>query len=57
MTGVVTGVSPIAFRNTIESMDPNTSTQARVVEVTIRMDEVAPLDRLVFLQVDVTIDI
>jgi HlyD family secretion protein len=57
MTGEVTGVSPIAFRNTIESMDPNTSTQARVVEVTIRMDEVAPLDRLVFLQVDVTIDI
>jgi HlyD family secretion protein len=57
MTGVVTGVSPIAFRNTIESMDPNTSTQARVVEVTIRMDQVEPLDRLVFLQVDVTIDI
>lgn len=57
MTGVVTGVSPIAFRNTIESMDPNLSTQARVVEVTIRMDQVEPLDRLVFLQVDVTIDI
>lgn len=57
MTGVVTGVSPVAFRNTIESMDPNTSTQARVVEVTIRMDRVEPLDRLVFLQVDVTIDI
>ena len=57
MTGVVTGVSPIAFRNTIESMDPNTSTQARVVEVTIGMDEVAPLDRLVFLQVDVTIEL
>ncbi len=57
LTGVVTGVSPIAFRNTIESMDPNASTQARVVEVTIRMDAVEPLDRLVFLQVDVAIEI
>ncbi len=57
MPGVVTGVSPIAFRNTIESMDPNASTQARVVEVTIRMDSAEPLDRLVFLQVDVTIEI
>ncbi len=57
MTGVVTGVSPIAFRNTIESMDPNSSTQARVVEVTILMDAAEPLDRLVFLQVDVTIEI
>jgi HlyD family secretion protein len=57
MTGVVTGVSPVAFRNTIESMDPNASTQARVVEVTIHMDAASPLDRLVFLQVDVTIEI
>jgi len=57
MTGTVTGVSGIVFRNTIESMDPNTSTQGRVVEATIRMDEVSPLDRLVFLQVDVTISL
>ena len=55
MTGTVTAVSGIVFRNTIESMDPNTSTQGRVVEATIRMDEIEPLDRLVFLQVDVTI--
>ncbi|MCC6415167.1 MAG: efflux RND transporter periplasmic adaptor subunit [Opitutaceae bacterium] len=57
MSGVVTGVSPIVFRNTIESMDPNASTQARVVEVVISMDQAEPLDRLVFLQVNVTIDL
>jgi HlyD family secretion protein len=57
MTGTVTGISPIVFRNTIESMDPNASTQARVVEATIRMDEVKPLDQFVFLQVDVTINL
>jgi hypothetical protein len=55
MSGVVTGVSRIVFRNSIESMDPNSSTQGRVIEATIRMDENEPLDRLVFLQVDVTI--
>ncbi len=57
MTGTVTGVSGIVFRNNIESMDPNTSTQGRVVEATILMDEASPLDRLVFLQVDVTISL
>lgn len=57
MTGTVTGISPIIFRNTIESMDPNASPQARVVEATIQMDEAKPLDQLVFLQVDVTIDL
>ncbi|MET0261764.1 MAG: efflux RND transporter periplasmic adaptor subunit [Rariglobus sp.] len=55
MTGTVTAVSGIVFRNTIESMDPNTSTQGRVVEAVIRMDANEPLDRLVFLQVDVSI--
>jgi HlyD family secretion protein len=57
MTGTVTGISGIVFRNNIESMDPNTSTQGRVVEATILMDEVSSLDRLVFLQVDVTISL
>lgn len=57
MTGVVTGISPIVFRNTIESMDPTTSTQGRVVEVTIAMDQAAPLNRIVFLQVNVTIEL
>lgn len=57
MSGTVTGVSGIVFRNNIESMDPNTSTQGRVVEATILMDEASPLDRLVFLQVDVTISL
>ncbi|CAM2911178.1 HlyD family efflux transporter periplasmic adaptor subunit [Rariglobus hedericola] len=57
MTGTVIGVSNIVFRNNIESMDPNSTTQGRVVEATIRMDENEPLDRLVFLQVDVSISL
>lgn len=57
MTGTVVGVSGIVFRNSIESMDPNSTTQGRVVEATIRMDENEPLDRLVFLQVDVSISL
>lgn len=57
MTGIVTQVSGIVFRNTIETMDPTARTQTRVVEVTIAMDEVEPLDRLIFMQVDVRIDL
>ncbi len=57
MTGTVTAVSGLVFRNTLESMDPNATTQGRVVEAVIRMDETTPLDRLVFLQVDVTISL
>lgn len=57
MTGTVTQVSGIVFRNTIETMDPTARTQTRVVEVTIEMDEVEPLDRLIFMQVDVRIDL
>jgi hypothetical protein len=36
-------------------MDPSAQVFARVVEVVIRMDAVEPLDRLVYLQVDVKI--
>ncbi|HEY1794415.1 MAG TPA: HlyD family efflux transporter periplasmic adaptor subunit [Opitutaceae bacterium] len=57
MEGTVTGVSSIVYRNSIESIDPNDTTPAHIVEATIRMDEAAPLDRLVFLQVDVTISL
>jgi len=57
MTGVVSGVSSLVFRNSIESIDPNESTQGRIVEVSVRMDEVQPLDRLVLLQVDVVLDL
>jgi HlyD family secretion protein len=55
MTGVVASVSSLIFRNSLESFDPNQSSQTRIVEVTIKMDKVAPLDRLVLLQVDVSL--
>lgn len=55
MTGVVENVSGMVFRNTLQSMDPNAQVFARVVEVAIKMDAVDPLDRLIFLQVDVKI--
>ena len=55
MTGTVTSVSSMIARNALESIDPNESSQSRIVEVTVQMDETSPLDRLVLLQVDVTI--
>jgi HlyD family secretion protein len=55
LTGVVENVSRIVYRNTVQSMDPSAQVYARVVEVVVRMDEVEPLDRLVYLQVDVKI--
>ena len=55
MSGTVASVSSMIARNALESIDPNESSQSRIVEVTIRMDESSPLDRLVLLQVDVTI--
>ncbi|MBI5689757.1 MAG: HlyD family efflux transporter periplasmic adaptor subunit [Verrucomicrobia bacterium] len=57
VTGVVESVSQMVFRNALESVDPNAGTQGRVVEVTVRMDEASPLDRLVLLQVDVVINL
>jgi HlyD family secretion protein len=57
MTGVVSSVSSMIYRNSIETLDPNDNTQTRIVEVTIQMDEATPLDRLVLLQVDVTIEL
>jgi HlyD family secretion protein len=57
MSGVVESISSMVYRNVLESIDPNASTQGRVIEVTVRMDEVAPLDRLVLLQVDVLINL
>jgi HlyD family secretion protein len=55
MTGTVQSVSRMVYRNTLQSMDPSSQVYAHVVEVPILMDEVEPLDRLVYLQVDVKI--
>jgi HlyD family secretion protein len=57
MKGTITGVSQVIYRNSLQRMDPNESTSSHIVEVTVRMDEVAPLDRLVFLQVDAVISL
>lgn len=57
MTGVVESVSSLINRNSVESLDPNDTGQSRIVEVTLKMDENSPLDRLVLLQVDVVIDL
>ena len=56
MTGQVDSVANLIRRNSIDSLDPNDS-GSRIVEVTVRMDEVAPLDQLVLLQVDVVISL
>ncbi len=55
LTGTVASVSSMVARNALESIDPNAGSQSRIVEVTVQMDEASPLDRLVLLQVDVTI--
>lgn len=57
MTGTVSAVSSIVFRNSLESIDPNENSQGRIVEVTVQMTDAQPLDRLVLLQVDVVIDL
>jgi HlyD family secretion protein len=55
MNGVVESVGRMVYRNTLQSMDPSAQVYARVVEVVIRMEATEPLDRLVYLQVDVKI--
>lgn len=55
MSGVVESVGRMVYRNTLQSMDPSAQVYARVVEVVIRMEATEPLDRLVYLQVDVKI--
>ncbi len=57
MSGTVTSISQLIYRNSLHSMDPNQNNDSRIVEVIVRMDEASPLDRLVFLQVDVVIDL
>ena len=57
LSGTVQSISHVIYRNALHSMDPNQSTESRIVEVTIRMDEVGALEHLVFLQVDVVIDL
>lgn len=55
MTGTVTGAARMVYRNTLQSMDPSAQVYAHVLEVPIAMDAVEPLDRLIYMQVDVKI--
>ena len=57
MTGTIASISSMVARNALENIDPNEGGQSRVVEVVVRMDEAAPLDRLVLLQVEVRIEL
>jgi HlyD family secretion protein len=57
ITGVVHSRGHMIFKDTVDSMDPTALTNARVVEVVILLDQPEPVQNLVFLQVDVEIDI
>jgi HlyD family secretion protein len=57
VTGVVQNVGSMVYRDSLDSLDPSRQMNAHIVEVTIRLDQAAPLDRLIFLQVEVTIDL
>ncbi len=57
MTGTVVSVGNMIYRNSLESIDPTKSSDSRIVEATVKMDQAEPLDRLVLLQVDVIISL
>ncbi|MBV8076472.1 MAG: HlyD family efflux transporter periplasmic adaptor subunit [Planctomycetaceae bacterium] len=53
--GKVTRVGSVVARNKINSLDPTTPVDRRVVEVIVQIDDPAPASRLVDMQVDVAI--
>ncbi len=53
--GVVEDIARLVYKDSLDALDPMRQINARVVEVRIRLDQVEPLDRLVFLQVEVKI--
>lgn len=56
LTGVVEQIAPIVKRNQISALDPTARSDARVIEVRIRLDDSAAAAKVIGLQVDVTID-
>ncbi len=55
LSGTVEHTSVMLYRNSLQSLDPNSQTSQRIIEAVIRMEDRATLERLVFLQVDVTV--
>lgn len=56
LRGRVESIGSTVSKNEVMSVDPTASTDARVVEVMIRLDDAAKASRLINLQVDVEID-
>ncbi len=56
LAGTVAAVGVMIGRNALQSLDPNAGTPNRIVEAVITLPDSGPLDRLVFLPVDVTIE-
>lgn len=57
ISGTVTAVGVMVGRNALQSLDPNAGTPTRIVEAVIALPDSGPLDRLVFLPVEVMIDL
>ncbi|MEY2879514.1 MAG: hypothetical protein RLZZ15_1894, partial [Verrucomicrobiota bacterium] len=55
--GTVAAMGVMILRNNLQSLDPNAANNTRIVEATVVMADREPLDRLVFLPVDVTIEL
>ena len=56
LTGVVERIAPVVRRNQISPLDPTARTDARVIEVRIRVDDPKEAAKVIGLQVNVTID-
>jgi HlyD family secretion protein len=56
-SGTVMSVSPVIYQDTTDSIDPNTQGTSHVVNAVIKLDHPEPFDRLIYLQVQVTIDL
>jgi len=57
LTGTVERIGLRIYKNDVLNVDPCADTDSRVVEVRIRLDDPAPAARMIFLQVDVSIDL
>lgn len=57
LTGTVTEISNVVGRNRLVSLDPRRSTDDRIVEVRVQLDDPAETERYVNLQTTVTIEV
>ncbi len=57
LTGKVLSRGYMIYKDTVDSLDPTALTNSRVVEAVILLDRPEPVRGLVFLQVDVEIDV